>query len=556
MKVKPLEEKDSFWLLEMNSKVIYTTIFGDYDTLVDPHFIDKGWDYICFTDNENLSSDVWEIRKCTPYYTDLTRSAKRYKILPHRFLKEYGYSIFVDGNMTVRGYVDQLLNGYNVSFFDHAQNKLDPRNCIYKEADTILQLGIKNNGNYKDSPVLIQNQISRYKKEGYPKNNGLITGMIILRKHNEKDCIEAMEEWWNEIKYNSKRDQLSFNYVAWKTDLKFSYLDGDSRNNKWFLSLGKHTGKGKKIKVEYEPINLDYFLQMELQSGGGKEVILNDYKLKTVGDVVNYWKKEENRQKVKLDSTNWQYYNTMIAGFKYDIDDHHEIGWENLTEEYFKKKKDMTDLDIEKFLRNSPVEFDNGFIRHGYHRACAMIGRLIRGEKYFPFYMLKDNIYNKPRKKDGIHRIYSPVSKLKNILELDSMGFPREDYTLTQSAILTLMGIRQNDDVDVIVSIALRDQLLGGETEHIKKGNVEIFSLNRLKFAYFDAQGDDDLINNYSKIIDGYNFLQPRFYFARKNKSSERDKTDWEGIYNFKVKELYKGYPFNVFTKEEWGFNE
>ena len=109
----------------MNNKVVYTTIFGEYDTLVNPHFIEKGWDFICFTDNENLSSDVWEIRKCTPYYTDLTRSAKRYKILPHRFLKEYGYSIFVDGNMTVRGYVDQLLNGYNVSFFDHAQNKLD-----------------------------------------------------------------------------------------------------------------------------------------------------------------------------------------------------------------------------------------------------------------------------------------------------------------------------------------------------------------------------------------------------------------------------------------------
>ena len=86
--------------------------------------------------------------------------------------------------------------------------------------------------------------------------------------------------------------------------------------------------------------------------------------------------------------------------------------WE---EEYFKKKKDMSDSDIEEFLRTNSVEFDNGFIRHGYHRACAMIGRLIRGEKYFPFYMLKVNIYSKPRRKDGIHRIYSPVSKLKNI---------------------------------------------------------------------------------------------------------------------------------------------
>ena len=102
---------------------MYTqTIFGEYDTLVNPHFIEEGWDFICFTDNENLSltinplGSVWKIVKCTPYYTDPTRSAKRYKILPHRFLKDYEYSIFIDGNLTVRGNIDQLINSCNVSF--------------------------------------------------------------------------------------------------------------------------------------------------------------------------------------------------------------------------------------------------------------------------------------------------------------------------------------------------------------------------------------------------------------------------------------------------------
>ena len=55
----------------------------------------------------------------------------------------------------------------------------------------------------------------------------------------------------------------------------------------------------------------------------------------------------------------------------------------------------MSDDELEIFLKNNPVEFDNGFIRHSYHRACAMIGRLINGKKYIPFYMHKDRINNR-----------------------------------------------------------------------------------------------------------------------------------------------------------------
>ena len=53
-----------------------------------------------------------------------------------------------------------------------------------------------------------------------------------------------MEDWWTEIKYGSKRDQLSFNYVAWKNSLNFNYMDGDSRNNEYFYrDTNPHKGK-------------------------------------------------------------------------------------------------------------------------------------------------------------------------------------------------------------------------------------------------------------------------------------------------------------------------
>ena len=98
--------------------------------------------------------------------------------------------------------------------------------------------------NYKDNPNIIKQQMERYSMVGFPQNNGLITGMVILRRHNEKDCIETMEDWWTEIKYNSKRDQLSFNYCAWENGLKFNYMDGDSRDNEYFYrDTDAHIGK-------------------------------------------------------------------------------------------------------------------------------------------------------------------------------------------------------------------------------------------------------------------------------------------------------------------------
>ena len=79
---------------------IYTSIFGDYDSLIENQFQIEGIDYLCFTDI-NLKSNTWKIIKSTPIYSDPNRNAKKYKILPHRYLKDYDYSIWIDGNFTV-----------------------------------------------------------------------------------------------------------------------------------------------------------------------------------------------------------------------------------------------------------------------------------------------------------------------------------------------------------------------------------------------------------------------------------------------------------------------
>ena len=539
----------------MIKKVVYTTIFGGYDDLVEPYYIPDGWDFICFTDAD-LKSDVWKIVKVKTFYNDNTRNAKQFKVLPHRHLSDYDYSIFIDGNMTIRNNPDELIDNYlstsNIAFFDHNKNLLDPRDCIYKEAEVIFEFG-KRNGNYKDNPELIRKQIQKYHNDGYPTNNGLITGMVIMRRHNEKDCIEVMEDWWTEIKYNSRRDQLSFNYVAWKSKANFNYLPGDSRDNKWFVSLGKHTGKNKKVVEQHEPISLEYFLNMEFAGGtGGKEIITQNQTLKTVRDVYMFYSVPGNVQTVKdkLIPDNWQYFNCILAEFRKDVGDHHELGWDKMTEEYYYNLELMNDDELETFLKENPVEFDNGYIKHSFHRACAMIGRLIKGKKYIPFYMKKSQIYDEPRKHDGKHRIKSSI---QNIRGLSDIPIPAEEFTICQSGILALMGIRQNDDVDIIISTEARNQIFDGDTNFIRTNGVEIFEQNKGKFKIFDAQGDDDLIENYSFKVNGYNFLEPRFYFSRKNKHTDRDKSDWDGMRKFFKMESHKGYPFNQLAEEQWG---
>ena len=65
--------------------------------------------------------------------------------------------------------------------------------------------------------------------------------------------------------------------------------------------------------------------------------------------------------------------------------------------------------------------------------------------------------------------------------------------------------------------------------------------------------GLNDLIKNYSFKVGGYNFLEPRFYFSRKNKKTERDLKDWDGIKKFFQMESHKGFPFNNLDSEQMG---
>lgn len=207
----------------MKKIVVYTSITENYDRLKKLRVKKdnlKNIDFFYFKEVKEKNDKYWnffQYPKSLDKYNSIEKN--RYvKMLPHEFFPQYEYSLYIDGNIQLIGNIEELINdnkNYLISMFKHTS-----RNCIYDEAKVCKELG-------KDDEDRIDKLINMLRREGYPKNNGLNEACIILRQHNNRKIIKAMEEWWVMFRNYSRRDQLSFNYVMWKNGIKVNPL-GDS----------------------------------------------------------------------------------------------------------------------------------------------------------------------------------------------------------------------------------------------------------------------------------------------------------------------------------------
>ena len=223
---------------EYGKIVVYTCITGGYDNLIKPVKTD-GVDYICFTDNPGIDPKGWELRPLPEGLEDLNnvRKQRMIKVLPHKYLPDYDISIWVDGSVEVKDNVKEFLSsfiydGHSIFIPEHPV-----RNCIYKEAQAVKSIK-------KDTTDAPDRQMKKYKEEKYPEKNGLVQSNIMVRWHNNEDCIKVMEVWAEEIRNFSHRDQLSFNYALWKTgETCFKALDKKTCNSKYFKWNTRHNVK-------------------------------------------------------------------------------------------------------------------------------------------------------------------------------------------------------------------------------------------------------------------------------------------------------------------------
>lgn len=179
--------------MQLRNKVIYTSIVGDFDNLIQPPVFDKDFDYICFVKKGQLNKDrigIWTIREI-PFINNDNRMISRYpKLQPHKLLAEYEYSLWVDGNVSIKDDMiykiikNKIKDNIKYSGLNHWG-----RDCVYDEAAGIANLN-------KESFFNLVRTVIFLKKQNFPKHYGLYENNVILRKHNDSNIINFDNLWW------------------------------------------------------------------------------------------------------------------------------------------------------------------------------------------------------------------------------------------------------------------------------------------------------------------------------------------------------------------------
>ena len=213
----------------MKNKIcVYTCITGNYDKIKELDFKEEGIDYYFFTNNKNLTSKTWKVIYIENEGLDNIRLARKIKVMGNEILKKYDVTVWLDGASYIRKSIIQFLQDYcDLEHYSLIGFKHNFRDCIYDEALECIKVK-------KDSEETVKKQMDKYCHLKYPKHYGLIESTILIRNFNDEQLNKVMNDWFLEICNHSYRDQLSFNYVAWKNNFKFDLLDMNVFDNEYF----------------------------------------------------------------------------------------------------------------------------------------------------------------------------------------------------------------------------------------------------------------------------------------------------------------------------------
>lgn len=239
------KEIESFMQISSgNKKVVFTAIFGNYDNLKTPEYINPDWDYVCFTDNKNVESDVFTVKHVNQRFENVTKNARMIKLLSHLFLINYEYSLWIDGSVKLRGKnIDELVNHNLSSNYISLHNHVK-RDCVYEEADACMLAK-------KDGNDILARQIAEYRNEGLPESVGVFETAEIARRQWAPEVQMLNSLWWQQLDAFSIRDQVALPFVFWKHDFTSFTMEG----NQWldaYFHMYKHRASQNKHNTAVE----------------------------------------------------------------------------------------------------------------------------------------------------------------------------------------------------------------------------------------------------------------------------------------------------------------
>lgn len=213
--------------------VIYTVLVGDKEALNNPlqllgaqasSDVDISW--VCFTDNAQLQSPVWQMRPFSEPLIPAEKMSRLPKAQPALFFAEFDYSLYIDNTVVLKRLPQRAdIEGALFRGFRHPW-----RSSPLDEADIVVKSGL-------DKADVVAQQVDFYRQRGRALEQvGCLTaGTVLLRRHGDARVRRFGELWWTQILLFSKRDQLSLDLCAREAGCPVDYFVGDKTSNDLFL---------------------------------------------------------------------------------------------------------------------------------------------------------------------------------------------------------------------------------------------------------------------------------------------------------------------------------
>ena len=156
-------------MLEFNNDnlIVYTCLIGENEGLnAQPFFSSSKLRHVCLTDDQNLTSDDWEIvlvDRIIPY--DCYRSQRHFKIRPHIIFPDYKYSLYMDNTVVLKKKTEEFLN---MIFQENFISENDPFFCLpYHSQFNLINEFNACAKNQLDDQLRIYEQLNDYIKDKF-----------------------------------------------------------------------------------------------------------------------------------------------------------------------------------------------------------------------------------------------------------------------------------------------------------------------------------------------------------------------------------------------------
>jgi len=231
-----------------NRIVVYTAVTGGYDKLKAVCCLEDNIDYICITDS-SFSGTIpspW-LHVVIPESKLSNKDLARYcKIMSHKLLPQYDISIWIDGNISIKG---SMLNLIKDEFKEELVASYEHwgRKSVYDEMQECLKIG-------HDFYWTLRKQANFYKSKNF-FSDVLFENNVIIRRNTDSKVIKMNEEWLSQYQTFGKRDQYSYTYAAFIANVNIKCLgEHDPRFVKRFFNYHCHKNKKHPISVSFRKL--------------------------------------------------------------------------------------------------------------------------------------------------------------------------------------------------------------------------------------------------------------------------------------------------------------